>query len=214
MNGVVLLDSLSGTLLYSQSYAANFGLPTGESGRAMDELNLSSMLFALFINSRAVVVPVGQEGGLGSGLQLYDIGHTTMHFCHDDGEHVLCVAFVESVMGYDHGRDLAQCILHRFVDKYFGASAVSAGPNRSHTKLRPAKSLMRGIFQEWPARIFQSQFSHIEPELRPSWIFCAMSEEFMAQVDWDDFLDAERSAKGRPGDTDAAQNSECAASYG
>ena len=51
MNGVVVLCSKTGSLLYGQAYAKDFGLPAehggGGGGRPVDELNLAAMLFAL-----------------------------------------------------------------------------------------------------------------------------------------------------------------------
>eukprot|EP01047_Picozoa_sp_COSAG01_P008703 COSAG01_NODE_346_length_18524_cov_35.929661_2_plen_350_part_00 len=213
MNGVVVLCSKTGNLLYSQAYARNYGLPTGHGsgggGRPLDELNLAAMMFALFVNSREVVVPPrsgpqgagGGEGGHAAGLRLYEIGHTTMHFEHSDTEHVLCVAFVESVVGEEIGRFLAQRILRGFMQKYFGATAGSPAGAAvvGHTpqkKFRPTKSLLRSAFQELPCRVFELLMSRIEPSVRPSWMFCAMSGDFMAQIDWDDFLQSERGAQG------------------
>eukprot|EP01045_Picozoa_sp_COSAG04_P028495 COSAG04_NODE_4438_length_2092_cov_3.357827_2_plen_76_part_01 len=71
MNGVVVLCSKTGSLLYGQAYAKDFGLPAehggGGGGRPVDELNLAAMLFALHINSRAVVIPGGDDGDGGGG---------------------------------------------------------------------------------------------------------------------------------------------------
>ncbi len=199
MNGVVVLCSRTGSLLYGQAYARNFGLP--ESHRPVDELNLAAMLFALHINSRAVVIPSPeQEGDDGGGLQMYEVGHTTMYFSHNQQAHVLGVVFLVAVTGEEIGRYLAECVVDRFVDKYFledGLAADSDGPAGTPFKqLRPkaSKSLLRGIFQELPGRIFELLLSRLHESHRPRWIFAVMSESFIAEIDWDDFLAAERAA--------------------
>ena len=213
MNGVVVLCSKTGSLLYGQAYAKDFGLPAehggGGGGRPVDELNLAAMLFALHINSRAVVIPGGDDGdggggggggdGGAGGLQLYEVGHTTLHFGHDREAHVLAVVFLESAAGEEIGRFLAECIVQRFVEKYFSDGPPSDTPTAGtpFKQLRPkaSKSLLRGIFQELPGRIFELLLSRISEQLRPPWIFCVMSEEFLAEIDWDDFLAAERVAQ-------------------
>jgi hypothetical protein len=206
MNGVVVLCSRTGSLLYGQSYAKNFGLP--ETQRPVDELNLAAMLFALYINSRAVVIAPRQEppdgagggggddGDGGGGLQMYEVGPTTMYFSHNQQAHVLGVVFLETVAGEEIGRFLAECVVQRFVDKYFSDSDGPADPvapaSTPFKQLRPkaSKSLLRGIFQELPGRIFELLLSRLEEPRRPSWIFAVMSEDFMAEIDSDDFLAA------------------------
>jgi hypothetical protein len=207
MNGIIALDSRTGQLLYRQAYAKNFGLPAThrpverDGERQLDDLKLAAMLFALFINSRAVIIPGSRAatpcesaGDKPSetytpGLQLYEVGHTVLHFSHDEGSHVLCVASIESVLGPEIGRFCACRILQDFVQEYcpMGAPATSISK-----RIRPPKSFLHGIFQEMPGRIVELLLLRIEPGLRPDWIFCWMSEAFMAQVDWDDFLESER----------------------
>lgn len=198
MNGVVVLCSRTGSLLYGQSYAKNFGLP--ESHRPVDELNLAAMLFALHINSRAVVIaPPEQDGDAAGGLQMYEVGHTTMYFRHNQQAHVLGVVFIETVAGEEIGRYLSERIVERFVEKYYlddGLAADAGTPAGTPIKqLRPkaSKSLLRGIFQELPGRIFELLLSRLEDSHRPRWIFAVMSESFVAELDWDDFLASERS---------------------
>lgn len=198
MNGVVVLCSRTGSLLYGQSYATNFGLP--ESHRPVDELNLAAMLFALHINSRAVVIASAeQEGCDGGGLQMYEVGHTTMHFSHNEQAHVLGVVFIETATGEEIGRYLAERVVECFVEKYFledGPGDADGATGTPFKQLRPkaSKSLLRGIFQELPGRIFELLLSRLDESRRPHWIFAVMSESFIAEIDWDDFLAAERSA--------------------
>ena len=201
MNGVLVLCSRTGSLLYGQSYAQNFGLP--EPHRPVDELNLAAMLFALHINSRAVVIPSPErdhEGAHGGGLQMYEVGHTTMHFSHDQHAHVLGVVFIETATGEEIGQFLAERVVEQFVDKYFREDGPAADGNGAagtpFKQLRPkaSKSLLRSIFQELPGRIFELLLSRLNESQRPRWIFAVMSESFIAEIDWDDFLAAERAA--------------------
>ena len=73
------------------------------------------MLFALYINSASVVVPVTPEGGGRAGgaadtasdlvgaLRLFDVGPTTMHFAHHDSARLLGVVMTESSLGEQIG---------------------------------------------------------------------------------------------------------------
>ena len=219
MNGVLVLCSRTGSLLYGQSYAQNFGLP--ESHRPVDALNLAAMLFALHINSRAVVIPSpGEAGGQGGGLKMYEVGHTTMHFNHNEQAHVLGVVFIETATGEEIGQYLAERVVEQFVDKYFledGPAADAHGAAGTPFKqLRPkaSKSLLRSIFQELPGRIFELLLSRLDESQRPRWIFAVMSESFIAEIDWDDFLAAERAAEASSQGELGAPASVLASPYG
>lgn len=211
-----------------QAYSKNFGLPHaaaaasgGGSNGVVDELRLSSMLFALYINSASVVVPAFPTavtaGGASDGhdmvgaLRLFDVGQTTMHFAHHASARLLGVVLAESSLGEQIGRHLAETITARFAAKYFPDGPTtdvprSGGPPTPMRRVRGvSKSVLHAVFQELPQRIMEEALIELsgpdsegkQNEMKVDWVFGLLSKPFADEMDWDDFVKGERHA-GQP----------------
>ena len=222
MNGVLVLDARSGALLGSHLYTKNFGLSEDVGGRRdaagdLDTMGLASMLFALHVNSRAVFVPpsggggggaekenCGQQGGgggAGVGLQMYSTGDCTLFFSHDEGAGVLTVTVAESRLGEDVGFFVADLILQRFCEKFGSSLAKRAkeGHSARQRKFKGLKGLVEKALLEVPGRLAHAMLAEVHAAARPPWLFVTLSEAFVADMDWDDFLLVDRKRAGLAG---------------
>jgi len=149
LHGILVLDSRTGALLYSQRFTSAYGLSSCDQ-LARDEMRLSAMLFALHLNSEAVG---SAETGSGSLLQ-HRIGSTSLHFCLDGKRQVLLVIAVQASLGERCAGFLASQLLVCFCTCF--------GPQLDERSTNGTRSLFK-------RHAFASGLLHVLTQL-PSWI--------------------------------------------
>ena len=133
LNGLLILHSRSGNLIYSQRIAPAFGL-TSCAQLARDELRLGAMLFAIHLNATATAA-AGESGA--AGLTAYQLDGVTVRFCVSTQHELLLVLFAPASLGGRASGFLASEVLRRF-ESCFAAPLKSQQPVRHGALKRSA----------------------------------------------------------------------------
>lgn len=149
LNGVLLVSSASGALLFSKAYAENFGFPPNDEGE-MDQMSLAAMVHALQLNACAL-----DNGSKPSeGMNMVETDNQRIHFQQKDA--VLCAVFCSTKLVQDLGRELCELIAQRFAAVY--GHLVVPGKPVAAKKFRKFRSEVQGVLEQLPQKILQRSF--------------------------------------------------------
>eukprot|EP00656_Telonema_subtile_P023790 TRINITY_DN2539_c0_g1_i2.p1 TRINITY_DN2539_c0_g1~~TRINITY_DN2539_c0_g1_i2.p1 ORF type:complete len:281 (-),score=50.04 TRINITY_DN2539_c0_g1_i2:331-1173(-) len=169
LNGILLVSSSSGALLFSKAYAPNFGFPPGDEGH-MDVMSLAAMVHALQLNARAL-----DHADDCSGLKMIETDDLQMQF-HQEGS-ILCAVFSPRKLDAAVGRDLSELIAQRFAGVY--GHLVVPGKPIAAKQFKKFRSELRAILGQLPGRIMERAFESLgAPGLAGLPYVCALTCDY------------------------------------
>jgi len=188
MNGFLVLDAKRGIILYSQKYCDNFGLSQGskqsnpEQGTSdVEDLGVTAgILFALYLNSCNLLDQGDDDldSETSSGLTLFSIGTTTLHFRRHQNLPVLLICSTNHRFSERKGVQISDSLLYSFVKKF---------ENQLHRSVRfkGFSSVANNLYASLPQELAVSFAAKLQLQGfdRLSWIYVLHSELFVQDMD-------------------------------
>jgi len=190
LNGVVLISSTSGALLFSKKYQPNYGLPqddeTGADG--MDSMALGAMLHAFQLNATGVLNENNSHNG-DQGLTKLQVGEVNLYFHQLSDFRLLATVFASRSLDSQTAHSLCSCIAQRF-STGFGHLLTSGLPVPAK-KFRKFGATLAEIAAGMPRTMIEGTMSCYTGKALLSALYCVYSPEFS-----DAMLPAAQDAQG------------------
>lgn len=190
LNGVVLISSTSGALLFSKKYQPNYGLPQDDENGAdgMDSMALGAMLHAFQLNASGVLNDNNSHNG-DQGLTKLQVGEVNLYFHQLSDFRLLATVFASRALDSQTAHSLCSCIGQRF-STGFGHLLASGLPVPAK-KFRKFGATLAEIVAGMPRTMMEGAMSCYTGKALLSALYCVYSPEFS-----DAMLPAAQDAQG------------------